>query len=622
MATPFRFRTRPLAAVSTLLLLAGCTALGLGNPLDPAAQERWIDRTLARMSLREQAASLVTVQVTAGFRHVDSPERLRTDALVRDLGVGGIAMWGGDPWDQAIIIDELQQLARLPLLVGTDNEWGLAQRVGGSSLFPRAMALGAAGEPELARAAGLITGRETRALGIHMGYAPVADVNNNPDNPIINIRSFGEDPEQVAILAGAWADGAHQAGLLTTAKHFPGHGDVSTDSHVALPVVAASMERLRSVELYPFQELVRSGRIDAVMTAHLWLPAFDPDEVLPATLSANVIGGYLRGELGFDGLVVTDAMRMGGITSGWGGGEAAVRAIEAGVDLLLLPQDAEVTIAALLEAVSTGRLTPERIALSARRLLRAKAGLGLQVRRRVPLSGVEESVGDPAAAALERVIARRAVTVARNTGGLLPLGEGGTSVEPPESPWAELEPPLAAGPFTARSPAATDSLRVLFLGLSSDPGSGTVGSAFFRPLRELYPRAEQFSLYPESDPAEAAAALQALEGADLVVAAVFSRVRDSKGHAAVVTPHARLLRYAAALRIPTAVAAFGPPYFLAQFPEVDAYAAAFDYSEAAQTAAGEVFLGSVGARGRLPVTLPGLYPVGWGLSVGPAADRR
>jgi beta-N-acetylhexosaminidase len=224
MATPFRFRTRPLAAVSTLLLLAGCTALGLGNPLDPAAQERWIDRTLARMSLREQAASLVTVQVTAGFRHVDSPERLRTEALVRDLGVGGIAMWGGDPWDQAIIIDELQQLARLPLLVGTDNEWGLAQRVGGSSLFPRAMALGAAGEPELARAAGLITGRETRALGIHMGYAPVADVNNNPDNPIINIRSFGEDPEQVAILAGAWADGAHQAGLLTTAKHFPGHG--------------------------------------------------------------------------------------------------------------------------------------------------------------------------------------------------------------------------------------------------------------------------------------------------------------------------------------------------------------------------------------------------------------
>jgi len=276
-------------------------------------------------------------------------------------------------------------------------------------------------------------------------------------------------------------------------------------------------------------------------------------------------------------------------------------------------------VAALLEAVESGRLTPERIARSARRLLVAKARLGLHVRRSVPLSGVEEMVGDPASAALERIIARRAVTVVQNRSGLLPLGEGGTPVEPEATPWAGLEPPLAAGPFTARRLAAAETPRVVFLGLSSDPGSGPVGSAFFRPLRALYPQAEHHSLSLGSPPAEAAAALQAVEGADLVVAAVFSRVRDSKGHAAVIVPHARLLRYAAGLGIPTAVAAFGPPYFLAQFPEVDAYVAAFDYSEAAQTAVGEVFLGAVGARGRLPVTLPRLYDAGWGLSVGPAA---
>lgn len=616
-----------------VLTLAGCSVLGLGDPYDPAAQARWVEKTLAGMSLREQAASLVTVQVTAGFQHAADPQRRRAEALVRDLGVGGIAMWGGDPWDQALVIDRLQSLARIPLLVATDNEWGLAQRVGGSSLFPKAMALGAAGEEELARAAGFVTGRETRALGIHMGYAPVADVNNNPDNPIINVRSFGEDPALVARLAGAWSDGAREAGMLSTAKHFPGHGDVATDSHIELPTVPVDRARLDAVELLPFRELVEAGRVDAVMVAHLWLPAFDPDEVVPATLSANVVNGYLRGELGFDGLVVTDALRMGGITRGWGPAEAAVRTIQAGVDLILLPVDAEVTVEALIQAVESGRLPAGRITESARRLLEAKARLGLHVRARVPLEQVEQAVGDPAVAPLEEVIARRAVTVVTNEGDLLPLGSGtaeapagGVETVPAATagsviasdPWAAYQPPLAAGPFQRRGPAA-DTTRgpVLFLGLSSDPGSGPLGSAFFRPLRELFPRARQVSLYPDSDPRTAAEALQAVEEAGLVVAAVFSRVRDSKGHAAVIEPHAALLRYAAALGVPTAVAAFGPPYFLDQFPGVSAYAAAFDYSEAAQRATGEVFLGGVGARGRLPVSLPGRYAVGWGLSVGP-----
>ncbi len=205
-----------------------------------------------------------------------------------------------------------------------------------------------------------------------------------------------------------------------------------------------------------------------------------------------------------------------------------------------------------------------------------------------------------------------------NEGDLLPLGTGTVEETPETGLWAAYQPPLAAGPFRRRG-AATDTTRgpVLFLGLSSDPGNGSLGSAFFRPLRELFPRARQVSLYPDSDARAAAEALQAVEEAGLVVAAVFSRVRDSKGHAAVIEPHAALLRYAAALGVPTAVAAFGPPYFLDQFPGVDAYAAAFDYSEAAQRAAGEVFLGAVGARGRLPVSLPGRYEVGWGLSVGP-----
>ncbi|MCK4772811.1 MAG: beta-N-acetylglucosaminidase, partial [Candidatus Latescibacteria bacterium] len=203
------------------------------------------------MSLREQAASLVVAAVTARFSHVDSPERLRTESMVRDLGIGGIAMWGGDPYDEALVIARLQELAPVPLLVATDNEWGLGQRIGGSSLFPKAMALGATRDTALARRIGYITGLESRAIGIHMGYSPVADVNNNPLNPIISVRSFGEDPDLVIRMAGAWARGAREAGMLVTAKHFPGHGDVSVDSHIELPIVDVDMQRLNRVELAP-----------------------------------------------------------------------------------------------------------------------------------------------------------------------------------------------------------------------------------------------------------------------------------------------------------------------------------------------------------------------------------
>lgn len=624
-----RSRAHPAGVLLLLILLplvSGCARFRLGpDPMSPEGRERWVETTLDGMSLRQQAASLVVAAVTAGYSHADSPQRLRVESLVRDLGIGGIAMWGGDPWDEALVIDGLQRLAPLPLLVAADNEWGLAMRVGGSSRFPRAMALGAAADTLLAYEAGLVTGTETRALGIHLGYGPVADVNNNPDNPIISIRSFGEDPGLVARLALAWAQGARRAGMLTTAKHFPGHGDVSVDSHIDLPVVAVSRERLDAIELYPFRELVAWG-IDAIMVAHLWLPAFDPDERIPASLSRNVLQRFLREELGYQGLVVTDALRMGALVRNFDPEEVAVRAIEAGVDLLLLPVDPERTVDALVAAVASGRLEAGRIREAAGRSLRAKARLGLHVRRTVPLAEVERIVGDPRVDLLAATIARRAVTVVKNDHDLLPLGIGTGPAVPDTGPYGRLAPPMAEGPFTPRRPAAPE-LRaagdggVLFLGLSTDPGSGPVGSAFFAPLRELYPNARHFSLYPDTGRREAAEVMRAVEQSSLVVAAVFSRVRDRKGHAAVLEAHAALLRYIASRGTPTAVAAFGPPYFLRQFPNVAAYVAAYDYSEQAQRAAGEVFLGSVGARGRLPVSLPGLYPVGWGLNVGPAAGR-
>lgn len=594
-----------------LLLAAGCAGIRPG----PEGEAAWVASTLEEMSLRQQVASMVTVAVTAGFMHVDDPARVRVERQVRELEVGGVAMWGGDPYDQALVIDRLQDIAPRPLLVATDNEWGLGMRVGGSSSFPKAMALGATADTLLARQTGYITGLESRAVGIHMGYGPVADVNNNPLNPIINIRSFGEDPDLVAEIAVAWHRGAQRAGMLTTAKHFPGHGDVDVDSHIDLPVVEGDLERLERVELPPFKALIEQG-VDAVMVAHLWLPAFD-QEMIPATLSRNVVQGYLRAELGFRGLVVTDAMRMGAVVRNFGVGEAAVRAVEAGVDMLLLPVDAEATIDAIEKAVLSGRITAERIADSARRILAAKGRVGLHLRRQVPLAEVERVVGDPRVETLARTISRASMTLVRNREGLIPLGEGSAPAPRDTSRWTMGQPPRAEGPFTFRHADRIDSQRVVFLGLSSDPGSGEVGRTFFSGLRGLFPEAETFSLYPETDAARAAEVLRSVERASLVVAAVFSRVRDQKGHAAVVEPHAALLRYAAGRGIPVAVAAFGPPYFLMQFPGVDAYLAAYDYTSLAQTSAAEVFRGETGARGRLPVSLPGLYRSGYGLSAGP-----
>jgi beta-N-acetylhexosaminidase len=448
-------------------------------------------------------------------------------------------------------------------------------------------------------------------------------VNNNPLNPIISVRSFGEDPDLVYRMAYAWSRGARAAGMLTTAKHFPGHGDTSVDSHIELPVVGVSMERLRRMELAPFRALVSSGGIDAIMTAHLWVSAFDPDGSVPASLSENITRRYLREELGFEGLVVTDALRMGAIVENYGVEEAAVMAVRAGADLLLLPADAPRSVDGILRAIREGRLDQELVNTAARRVLAAKARLGLHVRRSVPLGEVDRVVGDPEVSRLADIIASRAITVVQNEGEILPLGRGSGAGPAATGRYASLTMPTAAGPFTPRHEFTIDGTpdRVLFLALSSDPGGGPVSGAFFAPLRELYPEARYLTLYPRPGREEAEEVIEAAEEATLVIAAVVSRVRDEKGHAAVVEEHASLLRYIAGSGIPTVVAAFGPPYLLMQFPAVDAYLATYDYGESVQRAAGEMILGLRGASGHLPVSIPGLYQIGWGINVAPATGR-
>jgi beta-N-acetylhexosaminidase len=324
-----------------------------------------VERTLSSLSLREKAAQLVTVWLTGGYASTSSPEFEELAELVEVQGIGGLVISIGLPHGFAAKLNSLQARATVPLLVSSDLESGPGYRLGGvyalptlidmggATEFPPAMAFGAIDEEETVFEMGRITALEARALGVHLNFAPVLDVNSNPTNPIINTRSFGEDPERVAALGAAMIRGMHAGGLMATGKHFPGHGDTSTDSHVELPIVEADRLRLDSLELVPFRRAIQAG-VDAVMTAHVAVPGILGPGAPPATLSADVMTGLLRDELGFQGLLYTDALDMGAIVRGYGDAEAAVRAVQAGADVVLMPLEPVAAIEAIVAAVDSG----------------------------------------------------------------------------------------------------------------------------------------------------------------------------------------------------------------------------------------------------------------------------
>src|SRR5215218_950403 len=377
--------------VRRLLLACGvinatlAVAAGTGPPpLDKVAQ-RWVDRTLATMTVDDKAAQLVFPGLDSTFLSTDSDTFDRLRELAGKWHVGGFLVFGGsepvpgvllnptygsvilgDPLSAAGTLNRLQQLSPLPLLNAGDFEWGVGMRIRGATQFPRAMAFGAAGDATLTQEAGRLTGVEMRAIGVHMDFAPVADVNNNPRNPVINTRSFGEDPSRVSEHAAAFTRGLQGAGVVATLKHFPGHGDTDVDTHIGLATVPHARDRLDRVELAPFRAGIAAGT-EAVMVGHLEVPAIDDARSQPATLSPKAITGLLRGDLAFNGLIVTDSMSMQAITKMMPPGEAAVRTIEAGSDVVLHSPDDRAAITALREAIAGGRLSLQRIDASVRR---------------------------------------------------------------------------------------------------------------------------------------------------------------------------------------------------------------------------------------------------------------
>jgi beta-glucosidase-like glycosyl hydrolase/CubicO group peptidase (beta-lactamase class C family) len=574
------------AALGVVLLLSACrppapTRPPLTPPPPSLPSYAWARRTLARLTLEQKAAQLIGVRLSGVFRNSRSADAHRVRDQVQRLGVGALIVFESEVESLPRILNELQRVADVPLLVAGDFERGLAFRIQrGVVPMPFAMAIGATRSEAAARFEGELTAREARALGVHWTFAPVADVNNNPANPIINIRSFGEDPEQVARLTAAFIQGAHEGGLLATAKHFPGHGDTAVDSHLQLASLRGDLARLQAVELVPFRRAVAAG-VDAVMLGHIAALALDPDGA-PASQSARM-GEFLRKDLGFSGLVVTDAIEMAGAKAAWSG-EAVIRALLAGADMVLLPPDPDVAVKAIVRGVKEGQLPLARIDAAALRILESKERLGLDRQRTVDTSAVATRVGRPEDVERALAIARESITLVRNERGILPL-------------------------------RAEQPLRILHLVMSSDARNSAIQGI---PEEELEARripAETRFLGPEV--ADETAAGLVAEAAEFthVLASAFVRVSGLKGTADMSSSHARLLRALAATGRPVIVVSYGSPYLLRQFPEVPAYLCAYGSAETSQRAAIAALFAEYPVHGRLPVTLPGLYPYGHGLEL-------
>lgn len=557
------------------LLLSLVAAALCARPAAAQAPTPDVDSVLSRLPLEEKVAQLVMPWIGGQYASYDDPGSERIRRWVDSLRVGGVIVSIGSPLDVAARLNHLQRLAPLPLLVASDLEGGTAFRLTGGTAFPTNMGVGAAGQEADAYALGRLIALEGRAVGIHITFSPVADVNNNPGNPIINTRSFGEDPGLVARLVAAQVRGTQDHGMPATAKHFPGHGDTGTDSHLSLPVVQADWARLWRLELRPFRAAVEAGA-ELVMSAHVALPGIDSGRVRPATMVPEILTGVLRDSLGFRGLIVTDALDMGGVLGSYGEGEAAVRALLAGSDILLQPRDPEVAVRAVVAAVREGRVAEARVNASVRRLLALKGRLGLFTTRGVALDSVAVMVGRREHQELAADVSARAVVLLRDNGTMDSL---------------------------ARRPQ-----RLALVTYGEGNGSG-VGGTLAAELRQAGHAVTTFRLSPASGPASYDSARAVLRAAPYQLFAVAVRARESAGTVAMPAPLGQLLEESG--RRATLVS-FGSPYLATQTPGIGGYLLAWTSNPFTERAVARAFAGAA-VTGRLPVSIPPMFRVGDGL---------
>lgn len=576
-----------------LLLMTPTSRAQKNTPAKPpraSVNAAWVEQTLKKMTLREKLGQMFVVYYFGVFTSTESAEykdllhevgENHVGGLIVGTNLGPLGIVRSQVYPTAVITNELQSRAKVPLLIAADFESGTGMRLDEGTSFPSAMAIGATGDPKLAYTTGKVIAQEARAAGVHWIFAPDVDVNNNPDNPIINIRSFGENPARVAEYVVQFVRGVEDNGALATAKHFPGHGDVSVDSHLALATVPGDREALEHTELVPFKAAIAAG-VSAIMPGHLSVPAFEQDTDIPATLSHAILTGLLRNEMKFRGLIVTDAMDMGGVTSLYPPGEAAVRAVEAGVDVILMPPAPDAAMAGLEDAVGSGRISEKRIDESVRRILQAKARLELNKNRLVDVARLNEEFGLPKYETEAQSIADRGVTLLRDAAGLVPLD-------------------------------ATRPMRVLLVALSADrdayPGETIEPEIRWRvdSLKTL--RADTQFCGVET------LKLPPPETYDVAIAALFVRVADRKGNVGMPEDQRAFVNQLIATGKPVAMISLGSPYLIERFPNAKTWLSEFSTNDVAQRAAVRALFGQVPIGGKIPVTVPGTVRRGDGLSV-------
>jgi beta-N-acetylhexosaminidase len=576
-------------------------ALAPSEPLSPR-QRRWVDSTLATLSLHDRIGQMVMIWMLGDYSNNRDSSFAEVIRWVEHDRVGGVSMSLGTPIEVAAKLNDLQRRAAVPLLVSADLEPGLGRLEGGifahymldagsATVFPPAMAIAAAGRDSDAYDVGRAIAEEGRAVGIHINFAPVVDVNNNPSNPVINTRSFGEDPRRVARLSALFVRGTMAGGEMATAKHFPGHGDTDVDSHVGLPVVSANMSRLDSVELVPFKAAIEAGA-SLVMTAHIALPAVTGDSSTPATLSPRIITGLLRDTLRFRGVAITDAMTMEGIGKGYTTDESSVLAVKAGADILLKPSDPTRAIDAIVRAVERGEIRRSRIDSASRHVLELKARSGVAITPVVSLEELREVVGSPEHRALAAGIARRAITLLRNRDNVVPIADISRTLIVHYAPETEIK----AG-------------RTLEAALR-DSRIGGAGRRGLQVVRIL--------------PSATTDVLDSLDRdadrASTVVITAYVRRVEGEGRMAVPQHIASWIDQLAQ-RHNVIVVSFGNPYLIRQFPHVGAYVVTYGVSDDLERAVASALLGRAPITGKVPVSLPGFFSAGDGLRIGGAKGR-
>ncbi len=618
---------KKLVFITVLIVCLVSSALAKDKFLRPgpvrltSEGDKWAQKTLKKMTLEEKIGQMLMIWCRAEFLNLDNPEYLRLRDTMRKYHIGSFGLTvrvddgfllRNQPYEAAMLINQLQRDSELPLIFAADFERGLSMRLHGGTVFPHAMAFGADGNLADAQAFGRITAEEARAIGVEWNFFPIADVNSNPVNPIINTRAFSGDPQQVGALAAAYIKGAHEGGMLTTAKHFPGHGDTSSDSHLGLALVSDNLDTLNRVELPPFQAEINAG-VDSVMVAHLTVPALEPDPKKVASTSYIITTDLLQKKMGFQGLVVTDGLAMNGLMRLYSGNGqnpsygAAAAAMKAGNDMILVPEDVGAAFEGMLHAVRSGEVSEAQVNASVLKILRAKASVGLNKARLVDINEINKLVGTQANLAEGQKVADAAITLVRDSGQALPVKATRPGTPDPRNPYLQVEEPRD---------------RVVAVVFSDDVRSES-GRVFERELRGRVPDANIFFVDPRVAGGLSDQVMNAVAQAKVVIAPVYviptagkavQQGGELKNTVSMQNAAADLMHRILAQAAPrTIVIAMGNPYVASDFPEVQNYLCTFSNATVSELAAVKAIFGEISIRGKLPVSIPSIAERGSGI---------